>query len=113
MSWARCGSSTSSRSFNGAAADQRRKLASATIALRWPCFASMGPPLISGGNLAPVAAVHVTLSASMGPPLISGGNRGQVGVEDQRRSASMGPPLISGGNMEQSKPVNRDIVLQW
>ncbi len=38
-------------SFNGAAADQRRKRGKGRSVFAWDMAASMGPPLISGGNL--------------------------------------------------------------
>ena len=61
-------------SFNGAAADQRRKSRHPGTSCWWLVAASMGPPLISGGNRRrPLRHGHLGW-ASMGPPLISGGN---------------------------------------
>ncbi len=62
-------------------------------------WASMGPPLFSGGNTVIRACIADLPAASMGPPLFSGGNTLRDAHLKQRATqASMGPPLFSGGN---------------
>ena len=97
------------RGFNGAAADQRRKLTPSQD--RIDPGASMGPPLISGGNHRHYRSLTDCSIASMGPPLISGGNC-PASMSDRPCSASMGPPLISGGNRTGRRHTRRD-RLQW
>ena len=130
-------SRTKTESFNGAAADQRRKPEEARLQ-KIADDASMGPPLISGGNAdvlpagveerpgfngaaadqrrkrGSVAAIALALCpASMGPPLISGGNFNFSPQIVTPARASMGPPLISGGNITCSVPNTSTIALQW
>ena len=54
-------------------------------------MASMGPPLISGGNRAADAHfLNGVLWASMGPPLISGGNKAMQEYRAASRSLQWG-----------------------
>ncbi len=99
--------------FNGAAADQPRKVPPLVGGFERPLAASMGPRLISRGK--PDAERHEGLSpaASMGPRLIS---RGKPRSQHRRRlhgRASMGPRLISRGKQPCGIYHPPDPWLQW
>ncbi len=103
------------RSFNGAAAFQRRK------APRAPHFgsplvvASMGPPRFSGGKqVARYVDLATPPDASMGPPRFSGGKLRALRGRPRAASASMGPPRFSGGKVITNDEARLYIsALQW
>jgi len=101
--------------------------------------ASMGPPLVGGGNgmklkdfrtilatlqggrrllaaeMLQAAGIKVELTpASMGPPLVGGGNQVEAVAEARvPLNASMGPPLVGGGNHRDSDGGGCALRLQW
>jgi len=71
----------SQRSFNGAAAGWRRKPETFIPEAQAVVMASMGPPLVGGGNHTLDSRTLSDLyCASMGPPLVGGGNN-LIGVD--------------------------------
>ena len=64
-----------SRSFNGAAVDERRKEAPGAEELPENVTASMGPPSMNGGRLGARVLAPLGMPASMGPPSMNGGRR--------------------------------------
>jgi len=61
-------------------------------------LASIGPALISAGNVPEHGVTQVYQRASIGPALISAGNGEPVDGAQGRNGASIGPALISAGN---------------
>jgi len=120
-------------SFNGAAACWRRKSPQRRRRGAGRVAASMGPPLVGGGNplvaepgqrgdgvlqwgrrllaaeIAPNEGAPARMeSASMGPPLVGGGNNGWNVKGENNHEASMGPPLVGGGNRRTASGRRRD-----
>ena len=62
--------------------------------------ASMGPPILLGGNLFIICnRGKGNTRASMGPPILLGGNdTGYISSDGAVQIASMGPPILLGGN---------------
>jgi len=82
--------------------------------LRAGLAASMGPPILVGGDVARRARGVREVLASMGPPILVGGDPGADLVAWGVRRASMGPPILVGGdNPRRCRLAVSNGWLQW